>query len=94
MPSGHRAGGEHDATECQQRNRAQVETKFTPAHGHARQVDQRRQDSEQHQFRRQLDTRQAWCQRKQDAGSDKKNRGSGVEPACEYGDDDQDCKQQ
>ncbi len=46
-------------TRCQQRDRAQVETKFTPAHGHARRVDQRRQDSEQHQFRCQLDTRQA-----------------------------------
>jgi hypothetical protein len=29
-------------TRCQQRERAQVEKKFTPAHGHARRVDQRR----------------------------------------------------
>ena len=48
----HRTGGEDDAAERQERDRAQVEPEFTPAHGDASRIDQRWQDAEQDQFRR------------------------------------------
>ena len=55
----HRAGGEQHAAESEQRDRPQIETEFAPAHGDAGRIDQRRQDHQQHQFRRQFDFRQA-----------------------------------
>ena len=64
----HRAGGEDDAAEREQRDRAQVEAELAPAHRHAGRIDQRRQDAEQHQLGRQLDARQAGNERKPDAG--------------------------
>ena len=85
----HRAGGEQDAAERQERDRAQVETEFAPAHRHAGGIDQRRQDAEQHQFRSQLDPRQAGNQRNADTGDDKKNGRRGVEPPRDDGDDHQ-----
>ena len=72
--------GEDDAAEREQRDRAQVEAEFAPAHGDAGRIDQRRQNAEQHQFRRQLDPRQAGNERERDAGDDEQNRRRGVEP--------------
>src|SRR6516164_9311189 len=91
---GHRTGGEDDTTNCQQRDRPQIETKLAPAHGDARGVDQRRQDPEQYQFRSELYARQARNERKPDAGDDEKDRGSGVEPPCHNGHDDKHRDQQ
>ena len=54
-----RAGGEEHAAESEQRDRPQVEMEFAPAHGDAGRVDQRRQDHQQHDFRRQLYFRQS-----------------------------------
>ena len=51
----HRAGREHHAAEGEQRDRPQVEPELAPAHGDAGRIDQRRQDHQQHQFRRQFD---------------------------------------
>ena len=90
----HRAGGEDDGPERQQRDRAQVETEFAPAHGDAGRIDQRRQDAEQHQLRRQLDPRQAGREREPNAGDDEQDRGSGVEPPRDNGDDRQHGEQQ
>jgi hypothetical protein len=55
-----RAGGEHHAAEGKQRNRTQIEAEIPPAHGDAGGIDQRRQYHQQHDFRRQLDSWQAW----------------------------------
>ena len=90
----HRAGREDDAAERQQRDRAQIEAEFAPAHGDAGRIDQRRQDAEQHQFRRQLDARQAGNERQRDAGDDEQDRRRGVEPPRDDGDDHQHGKQQ
>ena len=77
-----------DHGDGEQQDRAQVEAELPPAHGDARRVDQRRQDPEQHQFRSELDPRQAGNERKPDAGDDQKDRGSGVEPPRHNGHDD------
>ena len=90
----HRAGGEDDAAESEQRDRAQIEAEFAPAHGDAGRIDQRRQDAEQHQFGRQLDARQAGNQSEPDAGDDEKNGRRGVEPPRHDGDDHQHREQE
>ena len=90
----HRAAGEDDAAESEQRDRAQVEAEFAPAHGDARRIDQRRQDAEQHQFGRELDARQAGNESKPDAGGDEQNGGRGVEPPRRDGDDHQHREQE
>ena len=90
----HRAGGEEDAAEREQRDRAQVETEFAPAHGDAGRIDQRRQDAEQHQFRRQRNPRQAGNERQRNAGDDQKDGRRGIEPARDHGDDHQHREQQ
>jgi hypothetical protein len=84
----HRTGGEDDTTDRQQRDRPQIETKLAPAHGDPRRVDQRRQDPEQYQFGGELYPREAGNEGKPDAGDDKKDRGSGVEPPCDNGYDE------
>jgi hypothetical protein len=85
----HRAGGEHHAAEGEQCDRPQVETEFTPAHGEAGRIDQRRQDHQQHEFWRQLHLRQPWHQRHADAGNHQQDRGRNVEPLGR----DRDCRQ-
>ena len=75
-----RAGGEHHAAEREQRDRPQVEPEFAPAHGDAGRIDQRRQQHEQHHFRRQLDLRQAGDERHANAGDHQQDRGRDVEP--------------
>ena len=90
----HRAGGEDHGAKGQQRDRAQIETEFAPAHGDARRIDQRRQDAEQHQLRRQLDPRQAGRERKPNAGDDEQDRRRGIEPPRHDGDHRQHGEQQ
>ena len=89
-PPRHREGGEDHAAEGKQRDRPQIGPKFAPAHGDAGGIDQRRQDAEQHQFRRQLDARQIRQERERDAGDDQKDRRRGVEPLRHDGHDHQD----
>ncbi len=76
----HRAGGEHHAAEGEQRDRPQVKAEFAPAHGDAGGIDQRRQDHQQHQFRRQRHLRQARNQRHADAGDDQQDRRRNGQP--------------
>ena len=90
----HRGAGENDTTEREQRDRAQIETKFAPAHGDARRIDQRRQDAEQHKFRRELNPRQAGNERQRDAGNDKENGRRRVEPPRDERHDHQHGKEQ
>ena len=87
-------GGENDAAEGEQRDRAEIKAEFAPAHGKARRVDQRRQDAEQHQFRRQYDTRQAGNERQHDAGDNEQNGWRGVKPLGHDSDDHQHREQQ
>jgi hypothetical protein len=51
---GDREGRENHAADRQQDDRAQIGFEFAPAHGDAGGIDQRRQDHQQHQFRRQF----------------------------------------
>ena len=51
----YRAGGKQDAAESQQCNWPQVELEFTPAHGDAGGINQRRQYHQQYDFRREFD---------------------------------------
>ena len=85
----YRTSGEDDTAESKQRDRPQIELEFTPAHGNAGRIDQRRQNAEQYQFRRQFDARQAGRQRQRDAGDDEKYGRRGIEPPRHHGDDDQ-----
>jgi hypothetical protein len=68
-----RAGGEDDAAEGEQRDRAQIEAELAPAHGDAGGINQRRQDAEQHQLRRQFQPRQAGDERQHNAGNDEQD---------------------
>ena len=76
---GDRAGGEHDAAEGEQRDRAEVEAEFAPAHRHAGRIDQRRQQHQQHQFRRELDRRQPGNERQRNARDHQQDRRRGFQ---------------
>ena len=52
-----RDGGEHDASDRQQRDRTQIEAELVPAHRHRGRVDDGRQHQEQNQLGRELDRR-------------------------------------
>ena len=90
----HRAGGEDHGAERQQRDRPQVEPELAPAHGDAGRIDQRRQNTEQHQLRRQLDPRQAGREREPNAGDDEQDRRRGIEPPRHDGNHRQHGEQQ
>ena len=74
---------------AKQRDRPQVETKFAPAHGNAGRINQRRQDAEQHQFRREFDPRQTGDDGNRNAGDDQENGWRGIEPPRDNRDDHQ-----
>ena len=82
----HRAGREHHAAEGQQRDRPQVEAELAPAHRHAGRVDDRRQEDQEHEFRRELDRRQAGNERQNDAGDDEEDRRRGAEAPRQHRD--------
>ncbi len=82
----HRAGGEHHAAEGEQADRPQIELELAPAHGNAGRIDQRRQDDEQHHFRRQRHFRQARDQRHGDAGDHQQDRRRHVQPPRQHRD--------
>ena len=71
--------GENDASEREQGDRAQVETKFAPAHRDRRRIDDGRQHHQEHEFGRDFDRGQAWNQRENDAGRHQQNRGWNLE---------------
>ena len=56
---GDRAGREDDAAHRQQRDRAQIESEFAPAHRHRGRIDDGRQHEQEHQLRGKLHARQA-----------------------------------
>ena len=90
----HRPTGEDHATERQQRDRAQIEAKFAPAHGDTGRIDQRRQDAVEDEFRSKHDPRQAGKQRERNAGDHKQDRRRGLEPPRDNRDDHQHGQEQ
>ena len=71
--------GEYDASEREQGDRAQIESKFAPAHRDRRRIDDGRQHHQEHEFGRDFDRRQARDQRENDASGHQENRGRNLE---------------
>ncbi len=88
-------GGENHAADRQQRDDAQVEAEFAPAHRDAGRIDQRRQHQQQHQFRGQFHRRHARHEGERGAGEQQQDRRRGVDPlrkqcrARQHGEQDQ-----
>jgi hypothetical protein len=77
---GDREGCENHAADRQQDDRAQIGFEFAPAHGDAGGIDQRRQDHQQHQFRRQFQRRHPRHEGEHDAGQEQQDCGSDIDP--------------